>query len=81
MITKSYKDKERFNHYDRKQDADVLDLHYSTLLSRLHGKLKEKLMNHKINDSYIKLQDNGFIKSLQSKLSTCFTVPEEEIIK
>lgn len=38
-------------------------------------------MNHKINDSYIKLQDNGFIKSLQSKLSTCFTVPEEDIIK
>jgi len=38
-------------------------------------------MDHKVNDSYIKLQDNGFIKSLQGKLSTCFTVPEEDIIK
>jgi hypothetical protein len=47
----------------------------------LNAKLKEKLMNKKINDSYLKLQDNGFIKSLLGKLSTCFTVPEEEIIK
>jgi len=44
-------------------------------------KLKEKFLNEKINDSYIKLQDNGFIRSLQSKLSTCFTIPEEEIIR
>ena len=43
--------------------------------------IRVSLQHDEIKSSYLTLRDNGFVRSILSKLETCLTVPEEEIMK